>query len=383
VSEEIVQLRAADSEEGLDFLNLVFSGYSPTDFAKLLPILYRPTDEHMSCNYAIRQGARIRAVVGLFPLEWQVGPTRLRVAGIGGVSTHPNARQGGLMKRLMQHCVAQMKAQGYHLSWLGGQRQRYLYYGYEKCGVGVSMSLSRSNLKHCFAGEPSLRFEPLDAGDQTRLDRARQLHDAQPSRARRVHADFHLYLLSWHHRPHVALDSSGRMVGYLVANAKGDALPELVAENDEVAVEMARCWALRGEQGINLDLNPAAPGLIRRLGQYCEGVNTHASGNWQVFAWEEVLGALLALRRTMGPLPAGRVVVGIEGYGQLALEVEGEQTRVTRTEEAPAVKGGTSLILRLLCGPLPPSQVMALPPAAALLEAWCPLPLYWGRQDGV
>jgi GNAT superfamily N-acetyltransferase len=383
MNDEIVRLSAADFEEAMDFMNLVFSGYSPTDFAKLLPLLYRPTEEHMACNYAIRQRGRIRAVVGLFPLQWQAGPTMLRVAGIGGVSTHPNVRQRGLMKQLMQHCVAQMKAEGYHLSWLGGQRQRYLYYGYEKCGLGASMSLSRANLKHCFSTESSLRFEPLAAEDQTYLDRARELHDTQPSRARRVPADFHLHCLSWHHRPHAAIDAGGRMVGYLVANAKGDAVAELVAENDQMAVEMARCWAVRGEQGINIDLNPAASGLIRRLGQHCEGMNLHASGNWQVFAWEEVLGALLALRRAAGPLPAGRVVVGIEGYGNLALEVDGERTEVTRTDAAPAVKGDAPLMLRLFCGPLPPSQVTALPEGAALLEAWCPLPLYWARQDGV
>ncbi len=383
MSEQVIQLSAADFEEAMDFMNLVFSGYSPTDFAKLLPVLYRPTEEHMACNYAIRQQGRIRAVVGLFPLQWQAGPILLKAAGIGGVSTHPNYRSSGLMKQLMQHCVTQMKAQGYHLSWLGGQRQRYLYHGYEKCGVGLSLSLSRSNLRHCFSGEPALRFEPLAATDQAGLARARELHDTQPSRARRVPADFHLHCVSWHHRPHVALDAGGCMVGYLVANAKGDAVTELVGENDEVAVEMARAWAARGDQGINLDLNPAAPGLIRRLGQYCEGMNTHASGNWQFFAWEEVLGALLQLRRGMGPLPAGRVVVGIEGYGPLALEVDGEHTAVKRTEEEPAVKGNAPLMLRLLCGPLPPSQVMALPASAALLEAWCPLPLYWARQDGV
>ena len=87
--------------------------------------------------------------------------------------------------------------------------------------------------------------------------------------------------------------------------------------------------------------------------------------------------------RGIGPLPAGRVVVGIEGYGRLALEVEGERTCVTRTDEAPALAGEAPLMLRLLCGPLPPSQVVGLPAGAALLEAWCPLPLYWARQDGV
>ncbi len=49
----------------------------------------------------------------------------------------------------------------------------------------------------------------------------------------------------------------------------------------------------------------------------------------------------------------------------------------------PAVDPARETALRLLCGPLPPSRVMPLPPRAAPLESWCPLPLIWARQDSV
>jgi hypothetical protein len=181
------------------------------------------------------------------------------------------------------------------------------------------------------------------------------------------------------------------MVGYLVANAKGDAVTELVGENEEVGVEMARCWAVRGDQGTNLDLNPAAAGLVRRLGKVCEGVSVRASGNWQIFAWEEVLGALMALRRGMVPLPAGRVVVGIEGYGRLALEVEGGKNqrgahrrsagsgRRCATDDAPALRPLATLAGSGVVGRGCPARSV-VPPSLVLGQAGRGLDSSPGRQ---
>jgi hypothetical protein len=287
------------------------------------------------------------------------------------------------MQRLMQHCVGQMREQGYHLSWLGGQRQRYGYFGYEKCGVSLSFSLNKSNLKHCFSGEPRLRFAPLGPQEGERLARAKALHDAQAVHALRPLEDFPYHCLSWHHRPFAALDEGGRMAGYLVASGKGDYIAELVAESDEMAVEMARSWAAQSDQGITIDLSPMACELARRLSQFCEGVSIRSSGNWQVFSWAEVVGALLRLRRSSAPLAAGRTVIGIQGYGRLQLEVDGERTSCALTDAPSVLECDALAAMRLLFGPLSPSQVMALPASAALLEAWCPLPLFWARQDGV
>ena len=70
MSERIVQLTAADFEEAMDLLNYTFSySHGPHDFPSLLPKLYRPTDEHMGCNYAIRRDGRLVAAVGVFSLR--------------------------------------------------------------------------------------------------------------------------------------------------------------------------------------------------------------------------------------------------------------------------------------------------------------------------
>ena len=110
MNERIVQLTAADYGEAMDLLNYAFSfSHGPHDFPSLLPKIYRPTEELMSCNYAIRRDGRLVAAVGIFPLTWHVGGAELRVACIGGVSTHPQYRGRGLMRALMRHCVAESR----------------------------------------------------------------------------------------------------------------------------------------------------------------------------------------------------------------------------------------------------------------------------------
>ena len=384
MSEEIVRLTAADFEDGMDFLNLVFGAYGPQNFETLLPAIYQPTEEWMSCNWAVRKDDKIRAIVGLFPIQWRIGETTFKVAGIGGVSTHPKSRGAGYMKRLMSRCLDEMRDDGYHLSYLGGQRQRYQYYGYERCGVSNSFTLSKSNLRHCFADDPDIRFDPLKEEDAERLAKAHQLHDARPLHCLRSPENFHNHLRNWHRRPHAALDREDRMVGYLVASEKGDQIDELVGDDDAISMRMLRAWAAdRADWEVSISVPPVHTSLAHLLGQCCESTSLRAAGNWLIFAWVELIDTLLKMRLLSGPLLEGRVVVDIQKYGSLALQVEGEQATCERTDDEPTLQCDPPTAMRLFFGPLPPSKVMPLPPQATLLEQWCPLPLYWPRQDGV
>ena len=133
---EIVKLRACDYDDALDFLDFVFSkAYGPTHFGTMLPLCYRPTDEHMGHNFAVRENGKIRGIVGLFPAQVKVGGETLNLGGIGGVSAHPSDRGKGWMKLLMAHAIEEMESAETDLSFLIGLRQRYQHFGYEKTGV--------------------------------------------------------------------------------------------------------------------------------------------------------------------------------------------------------------------------------------------------------
>ena len=170
---EIIQLTASEFQDGMDFLNLAFGPHGPYDFQQLLPAVYRPTEEWTRCNYVVREEGQIKGLVILFPFTWRVGEASFRVGGIGGVSTHPKSRGAGHMKTLMNHCIRVMREEGHHLSYLGGQRQRYQHFGYEYCGGASSFSLYKTNSRHCFKDDPGIRFVPLEAEDGDRLIHAR------------------------------------------------------------------------------------------------------------------------------------------------------------------------------------------------------------------
>ena len=383
MSTAISRLHAADFEEALDVLNLAFGKAPPRDFEAILPALYRRGEEQMNWNFALRERGRIRAIVGLFPLVCRWGGATLRVAGIGGVSCHPRTRGRGYMQQLMAHCVQAAPAAGFHLSWPGGQRQRYGYFGYEKCGVYYQLTLSQTNVRHALGpADFGIDFRPLGREDRTHLQGAIGLHDAQPFRAMRDPHRFYDLLLSWGHRPYVAHARDGRMIGYLIAHADRTCVTELCAVHEgEPELDVAAAWVQRyGDTRFEL---PPWSRLLPKLARLCEGASAASSGNWQIFDWATTLDALLKARAALVPLMDGAVVVEIAGCGRVALEVRDMAAQCVRTEATPALQLDPLAAMRLLCGPLPPSLVVPLPAAAAPLEQWCPLPLFLSRQDAV
>ncbi|MBA7547355.1 hypothetical protein ES705_39769 [subsurface metagenome] len=70
------------------------------------------------------------------------------MARIGAVSTHPNSQGKNMMKTLMEFATKKIKQDGYSIVYLEGLRNRYLYFGYEKCGSKMVFKLNKSNIKH-------------------------------------------------------------------------------------------------------------------------------------------------------------------------------------------------------------------------------------------
>ncbi len=368
----------------MDFLNDAFATTGvPHDFARLLPSLYQPTDEDMGRNFALRRDGRIRAVAGLFPIFLRIDERELRIAGVGGVSTHPESRGEGLMTVLMRHCVALMRQQGYPLSYLGGQRQRYLYFGYEWCGRQFTFTVNKANVHRHSDDSPEIRFEPLKPDDD-RLRIIESMHDGQPVCCLRPSDKRYHTLTNWKCRPYAAIDGTDRMVGYLVAATESNQVTELLAVDDATAVHMIGSWVeCQTSEDVAFAIRPVQHDLMRRLARFCEGSNVSASGNWQIFDWESVADALMQLRRLSGPMLPGSVVVAIDDLIHLRLEVEGGDCRCTATDAPADVQFDEATAMRVLFGPLTPSQTVKLASSAVLLDQWCPLPLYLPQQDKV
>ena len=158
--------------------------------------------------------------------------------------------------------------------------------------------------------------------------------------------------------------------------------------------------------GVSLTLPPwrAHGPLGHILGSFAESVSLSSSYNFLVYKWAEVVEALLRLQAATAatPLPTGTVSLVIEDYGTIELRVPADGAPscerlftsptssngpLTRGDRPDQLRLSQMQAMRLLFGPMPPSAAMAFPAErgeeAALLGAWCPLPLHWNHEDGV
>jgi hypothetical protein len=392
-------MKPEEFDEVVDFCDLVFAGNgsAPPNFSKMLPQLYRP--EVMEWQWGIRRGGQLMSIVGLFPRTLLVMDETLSVGGIGGVSTHQRLSRGsGHMRTLMHHCVDQMKADGCDLAFLGGQRQRYAYYGFDHCGSQVSFQISNKNVQHRdnfpesrrTAEPPPITFEPLTAADTARMTRAEELYTASSALSRVDRGDeFALYLQSWNGNASAAVNgSTGEMIGYVVASR--GSISEVHGASPAVEADIVCAWA-EADGDANLKLPPwrADGELGRELSSFAESVSVGSSYNFLIYNWAEVVGAFLKLRAATAavPLSPGSVAVEIEDYGTILLTVPGDGGAVRCARQDDGVAAHLKLTqlqgMSVLFGPRPPSATVVLPEGAKLLESWCPLPLYFNHQDGV
>jgi predicted N-acetyltransferase YhbS len=384
----IERLSSKDFEEAMDFANMVFSmTYGPMDFVRFLPRLYKPTDECMGRNLVVRENGKIRALVGMYPDQVMIGDVRLRLGGIGAVSSHPGDRGKGWMKLLMERQIEAMVQEGTDLSFLVGQRQRYGYFGYEKAGSILECKVTANNLRHFNESrnvEP-ISFEPLRRDDAAHLSRAKALHDTQPVRCLRSLEEFHLYLLTSYMQPWIALNREGEMVGYLTANSGHDKITELFAEDGDSLAGMLSEWLTRHmAPEVTISIPTWNREAARLIGSLAEDIRLTNTGNWRIFDWRKVAGALLSVKCAQGGLAEGELVVGIEGHASLRISVRGDKAACEATTEHPDVSWDPFVATRVLFGNIPSACVGEMPRRVEpLIASWFPLPLGWLPQNSV
>ncbi len=407
---EIIRLQTADYEEAMDFMNLVFSlGGAPTNFPHLLPKLYKPDDHLLQYNYAIKHNNKIRAVVGSFPLQLSAGGEILKVAGIGGVSTHPGERRTGLMRKLMEAAVSDMDQDGCDLSVLGGQRQRYGYYGYEKGGSILSFHLTKTNLRHtlrgqeppdvsfhCIAAAPDSKHTPDSLFDQnqTLMDTVAWMHEAhaaQPVFLRREKADFLTILTSWNCSVWVACEKQ-LPAGYMVINPNGS-VSEFITTDNGCAQNIAAAWLQQhSDEELVIQVQPSQTKICVQMAQICEYWHLDLAYMYRIMNWPRVLKAMLQVKAGQMKLPDGSLSFWLKDQEKgFSLSLKNGQVTASwldNDHDNFTLKLDRLTAARLVTGPLPAAQVLTGEQLSGaneqlLLSSWFPLPFGWPMPDGV
>ena len=381
----IERLHKNDFNDVIDFMEFVFSKSSfPHDFPSILPRLYREKEELLNCIYAIKENDQIKAAAGVYPLKQKIGDMTLNHMGIGGVSTHPRSAKKGYMTAMMTKIVNDMRDNGVDHAALGGYRDRYGHFGFERAGVTYSATLSKRNMRHYFPEHnSSISFEKLTEETPEYIKSAKSLYERQICHTLRGE-DFYLHTLSWKQNGYVALEND-EVIGYFTSNNELSNFTEFYAEEGKY-FDIVKA-AAAGSDCDSLTINVPEWLMLssaKEIFKYAENVGINGNCMWNILNFERVVKAFFSLKASYTELLDGELVVEILNEEKINIEACNNEISVERTNKSADIVLDHNSAIRLLFGILPRIDLPKLSREKELLAlSYLPLPLYVLPPDQV
>ncbi|MBQ4073915.1 MAG: GNAT family N-acetyltransferase [Clostridia bacterium] len=361
--------RLGEEEAILDHINLVFSqAHEPHHFDRLIPKVYGHAG-HAPLHAIALEDGHIRAAIGLLPMELMMdGKHILKLGFVGSVSVHERYRGRGYMKKLMEMIVARGKELGCDFLALGGQRQRYGYWGFECGGCSLRFEITRANIRHALkeVDGTAIRIRRIEDEKDAALDAAYALYERQPMLCRRSREDFLTIMRTWNHDL-FALEKEGRLIGYYCGEEGWIGELALLDEGD--LLPLIKAWM--GERKSGAVSVPAhMQGRARALKAFAEEYSIQDRDMFRIYNWPRVLSAALEVKHGFAPLMDGRMTFEIEGEGKFTLSLENGKAGVTQTEDAPEMRMTPNQAVEFFFSPF-----SAFYAPDGLMKCWLPLPL--------
>jgi predicted N-acetyltransferase YhbS len=210
--------RPAEFAEALAFINRIFRPGQKNRFffQSNYPHAYQP--RYAGRILLQRDRGAIVGCLAVHPLTLRLEEARVEVGGIGAVGTDPARRGEGIMGRLLEEAIARMKREGYALSVLWGDRQRYGWFGWHRGGMRNSFTLSARQLGPPSPAERRLRLVRF-APEPGLCRRLRALDLAHPYGVERPLREIPLLFSRVGRRAWVCRE--GRRFAYLVFQLEG------------------------------------------------------------------------------------------------------------------------------------------------------------------
>ena len=375
-----------DMEDIIDFINYVFSqGHRPHDFKALLPKLYGGEADSAGYHFLVKEKDKIKALVGAFPTSYEVGEKTLKACGIGMVSVHPYARSKGYMKGLMHAVVDDARAQGYVFAFLGGQRQRYEYFGFEPAETRLNFTLTATNLHHTVKRDALLELTLVPLEGEALRDQAFALYQAQAFRAVRQKVDFLTVLGSWSGKAFAFLHE-GTFAGYASLRDGGIVQELMLSRAGLYPGAMTSLMRMTGGDTLYLSASPYEHDKVNYLTETAEAVSCSTGESLHVFNWQEMLEAFLRLKAQKEPLAPGALTLSVSGK-TFCITVEKDTLSVSESTakadiSLPDLKA-VSLIFSFSGSYLKEYYASGLSEEKArLVRSWFPMTLFLSPCDG-
>ena len=286
---------AAERDEIVEFIDYVFSkAHRPHDFASLLPKLYGEGGDGAVHHFVVREDGKLAATVLAYPMTLHIGKTPLTVLGVGSVSTHPRMRGRGYMQLFMDAVDARARETDAAFAVLGGQRQRYQYFGYDYCGYQLHGQFTPDNARHALRSLDTADDELIPM-TRAHVPQAIALLERQPCFCGRCGEAYLDILRSWNNEP-FALLKGGKPAGFgaLRRNEGSCHIAELLLE-DEADFPAAMKLLCARYGALTLCAAPWQRSRAKWISSVCEEFAVQPNSMFKFYQMERVRAACAPL----------------------------------------------------------------------------------------
>jgi predicted N-acetyltransferase YhbS len=323
-----ITVREDEYEDLIGFLEESF-GHPKGFYQQFLPVRWARERMDFENSFIIRN-CRIASHVRVYPMQLVSYGREITIGGIGSVATHPDFRGQGHMRTLMTHTSDVMRSRGYPFAVLWGNRQRYLHFGYEKCGCESAYHITPRSVGSKDAGINIIKYN----GEQDLLDAVASIHGAEIQSIARTRED-HKDKLK---RPgtETFISFSGNSAAYITLfNRRGGwCTAEVGGDVSSVPALLSHAISECGLDGINVCRPFEESTLTAALYEVAD------SWHWQPFTSLKVLNLertleffcdqLCAKREKLGIPADGAVTFKIRETGECAtVELSGSKAHIT------------------------------------------------------
>ncbi len=339
----------------------------------------------MRNSLIIKDGDRVVSHVGWADQTLALGQAQIRVAGIGWVATDPVCRGRGLMTILLRNCIQLLRRQGYAMSDLAGDRQRYARFGWECAGRSWEYSISARSL----GGMPAPKgFDVVEHGNSAHeMEATLRLRYAYPLGLQRD-ANLQRVFLNRCGKETWIVTKGGIPDSYAVAyrDQKRARVDEFAGSDEGLCSLLSHMIAQFGLESISLFLPWSHP-LNRTARLLSSGWHLDWMRMFKVLDLGSTLNAfsaqLAAAYQAMDLPPGKSVTLRMKGApAAIKISFEKEGIRLERSEPRSGLVLPEPVMAHLLFGPGFPED-LKLPPGMRFLRALLPLDLYIWRNEAV
>lgn len=308
---EFVKADISQKADMIDFITYVFSyDHAPHEFKRLVPKVYADEIDVLNeTHYMAMEDKKIKAVVSNRVMEEQVGAQTLRYGLIGAVSVHPYARGKGYMKMLMKMALDESRREGLDVMALGGQRQRYAYFGFERVGTNYQYMLNKNNIRHCLkdVDAAGITFDVMTQPNEEELDRVKALYERRPAHGVRPREYLFYIMRNWASELRI-IKKDGAMIGYVYGN-----MAELALEDSRDLPAVTKAWfAQVSDAPLSFSVPMYEKEQCEFFTRICERMSILPVEMICVLNWQRMLQVMLEFKATFTPLQDGEAAFRIE-----------------------------------------------------------------------